>query len=142
MGLDSWNEFGVFQTFGIGGLSYGQVTTMIYLKVSVSDFLTLFSARTGENWFWQSKPSPILLGAGCLALTISTTIACTWPSSSPDGIYSLGLSRRKPYPLPVYIWLYCLVWWIVQVYIIRQAYVYSFMCSFVGCRQSIHILPC
>jgi H+-transporting ATPase len=113
--LDSWRDDGLFQQWGLGGLSYGQITTSIYLKVSVSDFLTLFSARTGDSWFWQSNPSPILLGAGCVALTISTTIACSWPSSSPDGIYSLGLSRREPYPLPLYIWLYCLVWWVIQV---------------------------
>jgi H+-transporting ATPase len=42
--LDSWNS-GLF-----GGVSFGQITTAIYLKVSISDFLTLFSARTNENW--------------------------------------------------------------------------------------------
>ena len=115
LALDSWNDNGIFQKMGIGGLSYGQITATIYLKVSVSDFLTLFSARTGENWFWESAPSPILLGSGGLALTISTIIACTWPTSYPDGIYTMGLSRRKPYGLPLYIWLYCLVWWIFQV---------------------------
>ena len=45
--LDSWNPEGAFQVLGIGGLSFGQITTTIYLKVSISDFLTLFSARTG-----------------------------------------------------------------------------------------------
>ena len=50
--LDSWRPDGVFQTIGIGGLSYGQVTTTIYLKVSISDFLTLFSCRGGSDWFW------------------------------------------------------------------------------------------
>jgi H+-transporting ATPase len=106
--LDSWNN-------GFcGGLSYGQITTAIYLKVSISDFLTLFSARTGEDWFWTTAPAPILLGAGCLALTISTIIACTWPKTYPDGVYTMGLGRRKPYELPVYIWLYCIAWWFVQ----------------------------
>ena len=31
--LDSWNQKGVFMSFGLGGLSYGQVTTSVYLKV-------------------------------------------------------------------------------------------------------------
>mmetsp|Transcript_29110 Transcript_29110/g.62712 ORF Transcript_29110/g.62712 Transcript_29110/m.62712 type:complete len:954 (+) Transcript_29110:166-3027(+) len=106
--LNSWNS-GAF-----GGLSYGQITTAIYLKVSISDFLTLFSARTNEDWFWTTAPAPILLGAGCLALTISTILACVWPPSYPDGIYTLGLARRQPYELPVYIWLYCIGWWFVQ----------------------------
>lgn len=45
--LDSWNSYSFLYRLGIRGLSYGKVTTSIYLKVSVSDFLTLFSARTG-----------------------------------------------------------------------------------------------
>ena len=71
--LDSWNYASVFQTFGLGGVSYGQVTTAIYLKVSVSDFLTLFSARTGGDFFWATAPSPILLIAGGIAL--GTTVS-------------------------------------------------------------------
>lgn len=112
--LDSWNEGSLFQLLGLGGLSYGQITTMVYLKVSISDFLTLFSSRTGKDFFWTSRPAPILLGAGCLALSISTILAVVWPESSPDGIYTLGLGRREPYTLTLWIWLYCLFWWVVQ----------------------------
>ena len=113
--MDSWNSAGLFQQLGLGGLSYGQVTTTIYLKVSVSDFLTLFSARTGDKWFWQSTPSRALTGAAVLALSASTIIAAVWPKSSPDGVLTWGLCMRQPYELPVYIWLYCLVWWFIQV---------------------------
>ena len=114
--LDSWNESGLFQTLGLDGLSYGQITTAIYLKVSVSDFLTLFSSRTGSKWFFHSLPANILIMGAFFALTLSTILACWWPSSYPDGIYSLGLERRQPYSLPFYIWIYCLVWWIIQDY--------------------------
>jgi hypothetical protein len=93
--LTSWDRGNIFQDWGIGGLSYGQITTAVYLKVSISDFLTLFSARTGDDFFWASYPAPILLGAGALALTASTVIACAWPQSAPDGIYALGLGRAK-----------------------------------------------
>jgi H+-transporting ATPase len=112
--LDSWNEMGLFQKWGLGGLSYGQVTAAIYLKVSVSDFLTLFSSRTGDKWFFQSRPAPILLISAGLALTISTILACIWPRSRPDGILTEGLALRQPYALALYIWLYCIVWWWVQ----------------------------
>jgi H+-transporting ATPase len=112
--LDSWNEVGLFQKWGLGGLSYGQVTSAIYLKVSVSDFLTLFSSRTGDKWFFQSRPAPILIIAAGLALTISTILACAWPRSRPDGIPTEGLALREPYALALYIWLYCIVWWWVQ----------------------------
>jgi H+-transporting ATPase len=129
--LDSWNSKGLFQTWGLGGLSYGQVTTAIYLKISISDFLTLFSARTGSDWFWSSMPATVLLGAGGLALSASTIIACIWPATYPDGIYALGLGLRPPFEFAVYIWLYCIVWWFIQdaakVAIYRVIVKYNFL---------------
>lgn len=112
--LDSWTPGGLFQEWGLGGLSYGQVTTVIYLKISVSDFLTLFSARTNENYFFHTKPATVLLIAGAMALISSTIIAVTWPASYPDKIYTLGLGYRTPYALTVYVWIYCLVWFVIQ----------------------------
>lgn len=113
--LTSWQPDSFFEQIGLGGISYGQVTTSIFLKVAVSDFLTLFSARAGEEWFWTSSPAPILMIAAGLALGTSTLVACYWPQSRPDGIPALGLERRAPYLLPVFIWLYCIMWWFIQV---------------------------
>ena len=62
----------------------------------------------------STRPANILLGAASVALSTSTILACVWPASEPDGIYTLGLGYRPPYALPVYIWLYCLFWWLVQ----------------------------
>lgn len=112
--LGSWVPGSVFQTIGIGGLSYGQITTSIYLKVSVSDFLTLFSARAGDNWFWTTNPAPILLAAGSFALSTSTILSCIWPESYPDEIYTMGLELRGFSLLPLFIWLFCIFWWFVQ----------------------------
>jgi H+-transporting ATPase len=84
------------------------------LKVSISDFLTLFSCRTGENWFWATPPANILMAAGGLALMTSTILACSWPSSYPDKVYTLGLGRRTPKDFALFIWLYCLTWWVIQ----------------------------
>ena len=112
--LNSWKSDGILQGFGMKNLSYGQVTTAMYLKVSVSDFLTLFSSRSGERWFWSSRPANILLAAAAVALTTSTILAISWPASYPDGVYSLGLGLRDPKSLFLWIWAYCLVWWIIQ----------------------------
>jgi H+-transporting ATPase len=114
MMLSSWEANSLFQTSGLGGLSYGQITTAVYLKVSVSDFLTLFSCRTGNDFFFSRAPAPILLAAGGVALTASTVLACAWPSSYPDGIYALGLGRRRPEAFAFYIWVYCIIWWWIQ----------------------------
>ncbi len=113
--LGSWHENSFFNLIGLGGISYGQITTSIFLKVAVSDFLTLFSARAGEEWFWQSRPAPILLAAAGFALSMSTFFACIWPLSRPDGIPTVGLERKEPHILPVFIWIYCIIWWFIQV---------------------------
>lgn len=120
--LDSWNYGSLFQTIGIGGLSYGEITTAIYLKVSVSDFLTLFSARSSDDWFWSTTPAPILLAAGGFALTTSTILACMWPESMPDDIYTMGLELRGFSLMPLFVWLYCIFWWFLQ----DAAKVYTF----------------
>merc|ERR1719253_2442729 len=43
-------------------LPYEQVTTIMYLKISISDFLTLFAART-RGPFYSRAPSPPLVSA-------------------------------------------------------------------------------
>lgn len=110
--LDSWSEDSFLQSLGMSGVQYGQVITAIYLKVSVSDFLTLFSARTAEFFFWKVAPAPILLGGGFFALTISSVLAVFWPKSTPDGIETLGLSSNIG--LFFFVWIFCLIFWLIQ----------------------------
>jgi H+-transporting ATPase len=62
--------------------------------VSISDFLTLFSARTHDGFFWSAAPSPILLCAASLALAISTILGCAWPAGKTDRIPTIGLARK------------------------------------------------
>ena len=62
----------MFQKIGLTGLTYGQITTSIFLKVAVSDFLTLFSARAGPDPFWTTPPAPILVCA------TPALVRCTW----------------------------------------------------------------
>jgi H+-transporting ATPase len=140
--LDSWNNDGVFHRWGIGRMTYGKVTTMVYLKVSISDFLTLFSARTHEGFFFSSRPSPILLIACLMALSISTVLACVWPAGMTDKIRSEGLAYKTHYNqrygtwdeatktvtvsdteaaiqtdytlMPLWVWIYCIIWWWIQ----------------------------
>jgi H+-transporting ATPase len=112
--LDSWESDSFLQAVELGKLTYGQITCAMYLKVSISDFLTLFSARTHDGFFWSSKPSPILLVAAMISLTISTFLACFWPKSMVDEQEVEGLALRDPRNLAIFVWLYCLVWWLIQ----------------------------
>merc|ERR1711976_80187 len=95
--LHSWDEGSMMRSLGLGGISYGKITSSIYLKVSVSDFLTLFSARAGGEWFFMVRPAKILMIGACIALSSSTMIAMFWPLSYPDEIETEGLVRSPPY---------------------------------------------
>ena len=125
MCLDSWNEGSAFQAIGIGGIPYDQITTVIYLKVSISDFLTLFSARTHDGFFWSSRPSNILIVAGCFALLLSTLLACFWPSGDVDKMYVTGLANGDNKLMALWVWFYCIFWWFIQDF--AKVVLYSFM---------------
>jgi len=112
--LSSWEENSLLQLIGIGGISYGKVTSAIYLKVSVSDFLTLFSARAGGEWFWKVRPANMLLAGAATALTASTLISMFWPKSAPDKILTTGLLVDPPYLLVLYVWIWSLFWWFAE----------------------------
>ena len=112
--LASHNDGSILSSLGLGGLSYGQVTTGMYLKISISDFLTLFSARTHDGFFWSSTPSMILLVAAGFSLTLSTILASFWPLSNIDSQAVEGLCLSDPKSMPVWIWFYCIVWWFIQ----------------------------
>lgn len=113
--LDSWNPNSAFDLLGIGGIQYGEITTVMYLKVSISDFLTLFSSRASDKFFWcKPWPSNILICAACFALFLSTLLACVWPAGSVDGMYVQGLATGGNKALAFWVWLYCLFWWLVQ----------------------------
>merc|ERR1711970_1343514 len=112
--LHSWDEGSMMRSLGLGGISYGKITSSIYLKVSVSDFLTLFSARAGGDWFFMVKPAPILMCGAMIALSCSTCFAMFWPKSYPDGIQTEGLVESPPYMLEAFVWAWSLFWWFVE----------------------------
>ena len=116
--LDSHNPLGVFAWMQIPPIAYAKITTMIYLKVSISDFLTLFSARTHEGFFFSSRPSPILLAAALFSLSLSTALASAWPAGVLDSVQIEGLavhSDQHDYTLlPLWVWIYCIIFWFVQ----------------------------
>ena len=78
--MDSHNPDGAWAKWGLGPLTYGQLTSAMYLKVSLSDFLTLFSART-RGPFWSLKPDYKLVVAAMIALGSSTILTALWPTS-------------------------------------------------------------
>jgi H+-transporting ATPase len=85
-GLDSNNPNGIFAGLGLPPLEYGKIVTSIFLQVSVSVFLTLFSCRTQDGFFWTVKPGKPLLAAVNISLIISSFLASFWPKGTLDGL--------------------------------------------------------
>jgi len=116
--VDSGNPGSLFSKMGLPRMDFDQVVTMIYLKVSLSDFLTLFSARTHDGFFWSSRPSWMLMTGACISMGISTIIACLWPAEAgdfwTDKIKTRGLVLGEYKLWPLWVWIYCIVWWWIQ----------------------------
>jgi len=111
--LTSWEKDNLFQHMGIGGLQYGQIVNTIFLKVAVSDILTLFSARTAHQFFFQRMPHPILVCCTFMALCISTTLATAWPCGKLDEVPVCGLGYHGQ-KMAIWIWIYCIVVFFIQ----------------------------
>jgi len=103
-------------------MSFEEVQSMIYLKVSISDFLTLFAART-NRMFWEVKPAPKLLGAAMFALGMSSILALTWN-------FDIGQENDKNGMEPItflclcFTWSYCLAWFLLQDFLKMQIYIH------------------
>jgi H+-transporting ATPase len=110
--LDSWNPDGLFGRLGLGGVQYEQIIAAIYLKISVSDFLTLFCARTGPKFFWQSKPAPSLLYGACISLAISSLVSIFLPETFIDDIVVSGL--KDDMRLFYFVWVVSLKTFLMQ----------------------------
>jgi len=91
----------------VGNLDYGEVVTMMYLKIALSDYLTLFNART-KGWCWMNAPSKVLLAAAAIALFSSTMLAAYWPEDNKEEMCPIS------WALVLFVWVYTFLWSFVQ----------------------------
>ncbi|CAJ1015153.1 hypothetical protein IOCL1545_000060400 [Leishmania shawi] len=125
-----------FRHLGLAQLPQGKLVTMMYLKISISDFLTLFSSRTGGHFFFYMAPSPILLCGALISLFVSTMAASFWHKSRPDGVLTEGLAwgqTNSERLLPLWVWIYCIVWWFVQDIVKVLAHICMHAVDLFGC---------
>jgi len=87
-------------------MSYAKVQTAIYLKISLSDFLTVFAARTRKPFF-SRRPGNLLMGAACTAMGSSTLFALYWPAWLPELQPLAGIEVLS-------VWIFCLFFFILQ----------------------------
>jgi H+-transporting ATPase len=86
----------------------------MYLNLALSAFLTLFTVRTQEHFFFNSHPHPILACAGMIAITCSLMISLFWKCGHLDDVSVCGLTFDGPHLLPLWVILYCLVVFLIQ----------------------------
>jgi len=107
-GLNTNEPTSILKKFGMSELDYAQVCTMIYLKVSLSDFLTVFAART-TGPFFSRLPSYHLGIAALVAMGASTGLSHYW-----DDILDLPEMKSLTWKWIGFVWAYCLVWFFLQ----------------------------
>uniref|UniRef100_A0A7S3ZC55 Plasma membrane ATPase n=1 Tax=Lotharella globosa TaxID=91324 RepID=A0A7S3ZC55_9EUKA len=90
--------------FQNGSASYGNVQSFMFLNLCLSDFITVFAART-RGWFFTRRPAMTLLGAGCIA-----TLAMTFISTCA----SFGGMERITASTAFMVWVYVIIWFLIQ----------------------------
>ena len=115
--LDSHSTRGLFAALSLPPMPYEKVETLMYLLISTSSFLTLFSARE-RGFFFGSMPAPILLAASATSLTVTTLLASFWPKGVITGLPMLGLALpddASDYRLwPVWALLFSIIVFLLQ----------------------------
>jgi len=91
-------------TFGLPDIDYEKLQCLIYLKISLSDFMTVFSART-TGWFWERRPGFALMVAFIAATGISTLLATNW---------HFGDMKSLPWGYALFCWIYCFICFLIQ----------------------------
>merc|ERR1712241_1476191 len=107
-GLKTHEPDSILKKIGLSELDYGQVCTMIYLKVSLSDFLTVFAART-IGPFCSRFPGWQLAIAACVAMGASTVLSHYW-----DDVLKLPEMKGLSWKMIGFVWAYCVVWFLIQ----------------------------
>lgn len=120
--LEGWSDYyypsSVFHKLGLPQLEQGKIVTMLYLQVSVSNFLTVFSSRTGGHFFFSVLPGIVLFIGACTSLFITSMVASFWKRSSPGDVPTYGLAYgdggRSNHLWPLWVWIFCVIWWMGQ----------------------------
>jgi len=108
-------------------LSYGQIIAMMYLKISLSDWWTIFAART-QDWCWTRAPSKIVASAALFATLTSTYFSVTWPFQDirfDEVLYLEGEEAAREHQEDVqligldfehvvFTWCFCGVFFVIQ----------------------------
>jgi H+-transporting ATPase len=97
--------------------TFGEVQTIMYLKISISDFLTVFAART-RGFFFERRPGYALATALIVATGTSTIFSLTASlhDAAPTSWNAAGVMQALgSRPMAVLAtWIFCLIFFFIQ----------------------------
>ena len=114
--MDAENPQVLLSAFGIPRWSYGEVLTAVWLKVSISDYLTLWGART-NSYVWSRRPGKLLTGAFVLATSVSTLLGAYWFLNLSDAEGSentIPNMKSLPWAAVAWIWGFNIAFFVLQ----------------------------
>jgi len=98
-------QTGMDSAFGLSTLRYDSIKTLIYLKIALSDYLSLFNSRC-QGWFFSRVPSWHVMLAAVFSTVCSSLLSHWWPLGSKMKGIGVGVIA--------FVWLYTIVWGLIQ----------------------------
>jgi H+-transporting ATPase len=109
---------------------YPRLQTAVYLKLTLSNVLTVFAART-QSYCWTRLPSPGLCATACVAACLTSALATNWPARG--GMAPIGGG------LALLVWLYAILTFAAQDAV--KVVVYMFLAEFGQGGVSVEVSP-
>jgi len=108
--MDDQNPESVLNYFQVPVFTYGEVMTVIWLKVSVSDYLTLWNVRT-QSYMWTRAGGRLVVGVFFLASCLSCLLAAFWNSPTHPGHPRM---QSLSWQVIGFVWIFNLCCWVLQ----------------------------
>jgi len=99
----------MLDAFNVPQLKYKQITAMIYMEISIANFMNVFVART-QSFFFSRRPGTQILIAGIVANVATTFFAVYWFFGSSHGAPAGGI----PWKLAGFVWFWVICFFIVD----------------------------
>lgn len=94
-------------------LEFEELRTLMYMKISLSDFLTVFSGRC-RGFFFERRPGYALSCAFVFATGCSTLLSVFWFFSDHESAENPDPMKKISFKTCFTVWVYNLLWFIAQ----------------------------
>ena len=112
--MDSHKPNEVLNYFSIPTYSYGQVLTAVFLKLSISNYLTIFSVRSA-TWFFYSRPGLELGVMSLTSMSITTLLCKYWVLNiQPKNSVIIANMHSIDWETILLVWMFSFIIFIVQ----------------------------